>query len=137
MFLILEFNNEMFYSWTILISEGKVSVKHTNPKDLMLIWHTTYTNYSDFIEVGFFYLPGRYSLECKILSIMPPVLPILKHPGLIPPTVAGPIMDTLFWWAIKISFRVWFSGIPSAIMAIVLIWNKPFKKIDFDWVYWN
>ena len=27
-----------------------------------------------------------------MLSIIPPVFPILKHPGLIPPTVAGPDM---------------------------------------------
>lgn len=40
-------------------------------------------------------LPGRYNLDAKILSIIPPVLPILKHPGLIPPTVAGPIMVIL------------------------------------------
>ena len=34
--------------------------------------------------------PGRYNLEAKMLSSIPPVLPILKAPGLIPPTVAGP-----------------------------------------------
>lgn len=52
---------------------------------------------------------------------MPPVLPILKQPGLIPPTVAGPIMLTPFSWAKRISFRVMFSGIPSAMIAIVRI----------------
>lgn len=31
-------------------------------------------------------LPGRYSLEAKMLSSIPPVLPILKQPGLMPPT---------------------------------------------------
>lgn len=31
-------------------------------------------------------LPGRYSLEARMLSSMPPVLPILKQPGLMPPT---------------------------------------------------
>jgi len=32
------------------------------------------------------YLPGLYSLDAKILSSIPPVLPILKQPGFIPPT---------------------------------------------------
>ena len=31
-------------------------------------------------------LPGRYSLEARMLSSIPPVLPILKQPGLMPPT---------------------------------------------------
>ena len=34
--------------------------------------------------------PGLYNLLLTILSIAPPVLPIRKQPGLIPPTVAGP-----------------------------------------------
>jgi hypothetical protein len=51
-------------------------------------------------------LPGLYSFECKILSIIPPVLPILKHPGLTPPTVAGPIIDTFFSLASLMSLRV-------------------------------
>jgi hypothetical protein len=66
-------------------------------------------------------LPGLYNLLCRILSIMPPVLPILKHPGLTPPTVAGPMIVTFFSCALRINFLVMFSGIPSAIMAIVLI----------------
>ena len=36
-------------------------------------------------------LPGRYNLLRIMLSNMPPVLPIRKHPGFIPPTVAGPM----------------------------------------------
>ena len=48
----------------------------------------------------------------------------LKHPGLIPPTVAGPMMRTPLSWASLISFLVWFSGMPSAMMATVLIWGK-------------
>ena len=35
------------------------------------------------------HLPGRYSLEEMRLSIIPPVLPILKQPGFIPPTCVG------------------------------------------------
>lgn len=70
------------------------------------------------------YLPGRYNFECSILSIIPPVLPILKQPGLTPPTVAGPIMETPFSFANLIKIRVMFSGIPSAIMAIVRILNN-------------
>ncbi|KYM85599.1 hypothetical protein ALC53_04537, partial [Atta colombica] len=62
-----------------------------------------------------------YNLLCKILSIIPPVLPILKQPGFTPPTVAGPIIVTFFCCAARIIFLVIFSGIPSAIMAIVLI----------------
>ena len=31
-------------------------------------------------------LPGLYSFEVIMLSIIPPVLPILKQPGLMPPT---------------------------------------------------
>lgn len=54
---------------------------------------------------------------------MPPVFPILKQPGLIPPTVAGPIIETPFCLAVWMSFLVMFSGIPSAMIAIVLIWN--------------
>ena len=34
----------------------------------------------------YMYLPGLYSLEAMMLSNIPPVLPILKQPGLIPPT---------------------------------------------------
>ena len=33
-------------------------------------------------------LPGRYSFDANMLSIMPPVLPILKQPGFTPPTYA-------------------------------------------------
>jgi len=69
------------------------------------------------------YLPALYNLECKILSIIPPVLPILKPPGFNPPTVAGPIIVTFFSLANNISFLVIFSGMPSAIMAIVLIYT--------------
>lgn len=77
-----------------------------------------------------------------MLSIMPPVLPILKAPGLIPPTVAGPIMVMPFFFAMcKISRaryvyvnldaggrfnkdRITLSGTPSAIIAIDLIWGN-------------
>ncbi|KYM98893.1 hypothetical protein ALC62_10368 [Cyphomyrmex costatus] len=62
-----------------------------------------------------------YNLLCKILSIIPPVLPILKQPGFTPPTVAGPIIVTFLRCAARIIFLVIFSGIPSAIIAIVLI----------------
>ena len=77
-----------------------------------------------------------------MLSIIPPVFPILKHPGLIPPTymytvqrtcgshmtfkarrvwltVAGPMMATPFSLAFLIINFVLFSGIPSAMIAIV------------------
>ena len=37
------------------------------------------------------------------------------------PTVAGPMMVTPFWSAVLISFLVRFSGMPSAMMAIVRI----------------
>lgn len=57
-----------------------------------------------------------------MLSIIPPVLPILKQPGFNPPTVAGPITVTFFSLANKINFLVIFSGIPSAIIAMVLIY---------------
>lgn len=70
---------------------------------------------------SFAYFPGLYNFECKILSIIPPVLPILKQPGFKPPTVAGPMIVTFFWLASNINFLVMFSGIPSAMMAIVLI----------------
>lgn len=63
-----------------------------------------------------------------MLSIIPPVLPILKQPGFSPPTVAGPITVTFFSLANKINFLVMFSGIPSAIMAMVLIY-KDYKDI--------
>jgi len=36
--------------------------------------------------------PARYSLDERMLSIMPPVLPMRKQPGLMPPTVAGPMI---------------------------------------------
>jgi len=38
--------------------------------------------------------PARYSLDERMLSIMPPVLPMRKQPGLMPPTVAGPMIMT-------------------------------------------
>ncbi|MPC18271.1 hypothetical protein E2C01_011149 [Portunus trituberculatus] len=66
-----------------------------------------------------------------MLSIMPPVLPILKQPGLIPPTVAGPIIDTPNSVAFLIRIRVMFSGMPSAMMAIVRIWDKE-ENEDFS-----
>ena len=69
----------------------------------------------------FVYLPGRYSFDEMILSIIPPVLPILKQPGLIPPTVAGPMMVTRFSFACLLMLLVMFSGIPSAMIAMV--WN--------------
>ena len=56
---------------------------------------------------------------------MPPVLPILKQPGFTPPTVAGPMIVTPFLSASLISFLVKFSGMPSAMMAMVLICGKP------------
>ena len=59
-----------------------------------------------------------------MLSSMPPVLPILKQPGLMPPTVAGPMTVTCFSAAMAFSFRVRFSGIPSAMMAMVRIYKK-------------
>ena len=62
-----------------------------------------------------------YLLLLIILSIMPPVLPIRKHPGLIPPTVAGPIIVTCFSLATRRSLLVMFSGMPSAMIAIVRI----------------
>ena len=37
------------------------------------------------------------------------------------PTVAGPMTVTPFWSAVLISFLVRFSGMPSAIMAMVRI----------------
>ena len=43
---------------------------------------------------------------CRMLSIMPPVFPILKQPGLTPPTVAGPMMVTFLLSATLISFLV-------------------------------
>ena len=60
-----------------------------------------------------------------MLSVIPPVLPILKHPDLIPPTVAGPITATPFSLALLMRTLVQFSGMPSAIMAMVRIcWAK-------------
>ena len=42
-----------------------------------------------------------------MLSIMPPVFPILKQPGLTPPpTMAGPMMVTFLLSDILISFLV-------------------------------
>ncbi len=77
-----------------------------------------------------------------MLSIMPPVLPILKQPGLMPPTVAGPMMVMPFFlamWAISLArcsgslapchgqpavcAYLTRSGTPSAMMAIVLTWR--------------
>ena len=55
-----------------------------------------------------------------MLSSMPPVLPMRKHPGLIPPTVAGPMMPTPLRSAVAISSRVCISGTPSAMIATVL-----------------
>ena len=114
------------------------------------------TNMSIYLET-YATEPGLYNLLLTILSIAPPVLPIRKQPGLIPPTVAGPecvkqdklnnlliywmywtvfllaliskafnfvqlpMMVTSFSLAAKISFLVRFSGIPSAMMAMVLI----------------
>lgn len=72
---------------------------------------------------------------------MPPVLPILKDPGLIPPTVAGPIIVIPFFSALcrisrarykyvkdilndvnfKLKGRLTLSGTPSAMMAIDFI----------------
>ena len=56
-----------------------------------------------------------------ILSSMPPVLPMRKQPGLMPPTVAGPMTVTPFTRASWISSRVCRSGTPSAMMATVRI----------------
>ena len=53
------------------------------------------------------------------LSIMPPVLPMRKQPGLIPPTVAGPITTTFFSRASFTSSRVLFSGTPYETLAEV------------------
>jgi len=36
--------------------------------------------------------PGRCSFDEQMFSIVPPVLPILKAPAAMPPTVAGPMM---------------------------------------------
>ena len=47
------------------------------------------------------------------------MLPILKQPGLMPPTVAGPMMVTPCFLACRLTFFVLNSGIPSAMMAIV------------------
>lgn len=55
------------------------------------------------------------------------MFPILKQPGLMPPTVAGPMMVTPLLWAILFNFLVLFSGIPSAMMAIVLIFLNSSK----------
>lgn len=74
------------------------------------------------------HFPGLYNFECRILSIIPPVLPILKEPGFKPPTVAGPMIVTFFLLAIRINFLVMFSGIPSAIMAIVRIYESREQK---------
>jgi hypothetical protein len=51
-------------------------------------------------------IPGLYSFESIMLSIIPPVLPILKHPGFIPPTVAGPIINTFLFFANPINERL-------------------------------
>jgi hypothetical protein len=48
----------------------------------------------------------------------------LKHPGLMPPTVAGPMMLTPLLLAFLMSDLVLFSGTPSAMIAIVLICGK-------------
>ena len=54
------------------------------------------------------------------LSIMPPVLPMRKQPGLIPPTVAGPITTTSFSRASFTSSRVLFSGTPYKALAEII-----------------
>ena len=60
------------------------------------------------------------------LSIMPPVLPMRKQPGLIPPTVAGPITTTFFSRASFTSSRVLFSGTPYETLAEVI------AEVDVD-----
>ena len=68
-----------------------------------------------------------------MLSVIPPVLPILKHPDLIPPTVAGPITATPFSSALLMRILVQFSGMPSAMMAMQRICglNHLFKSNSY------
>lgn len=49
------------------------------------------------------------------------------------PTVAGPIIVTPFSFAFLFNFLVIASGIPSAIMAIHLIYKKP--KITYSFAF--
>ena len=63
--------------------------------------------------------PGRYNFVSRMFSTVPAAFPILNDPGLIPPTVAGPITHFFFCLAILAIFLTSRCGTPSAIMMTV------------------
>ena len=65
--------------------------------------------------------PGLWSFDLTMFSRVPPAFPILKAPAAIPPTVAGPIIHLPSAFALAAISLASLSGIPSAVIAIVLI----------------
>jgi hypothetical protein len=64
-----------------------------------------------------------------MLSIMPPVLPILNAPGLIPPTVAGPTMQIPFFWA---TWRISRARYLVRCLSQILLKSYPFRHAFGD-----
>ena len=97
--------------WSMNVEQGYLSPPMATPSYTPLVWcDMMLFNSFDIPPERETYAtaPGLYSLLCRMLSIMPPVLPILKQPGVIPPTVAGPMIVTFFFSANLINFRVRF-----------------------------
>ncbi|OPX75796.1 MAG: hypothetical protein A4E44_01163 [Methanosaeta sp. PtaB.Bin018] len=63
--------------------------------------------------------PGLYSLDAMMFSMVPAVLPILKAPAAMPPTVAGPMIVFPSLLAVALMILDCLSGTPSAMTATV------------------